>query len=721
MTKSMKIYQRVYNASVGQFQMTETLVTVTFKTSVERQSALPLIGNSVYDGIIELENNHLFIWNGTEWIDQGVYDAWDDVESESIPGSTGSGDGHTHSNKSILDNIQEALTTVLKNAYDSAVSFMNSFALVGQSIGDVIRWNGSNWVPGTATNNAGAGVALYFDDNLSGVSTYKSLTSAPLSVNQINDTIVVNNNSVYFPNVYASGALGGSQIDAGEWLFDIHRWVSSGAGVTYITFEVYVRNLAGNETLLFTTTTGEINDTINTFGEIETVQPAFPINPTDVLVIKPIATTNSTNNITVNYSYDGVNNYSHVHTPLIVRHNQLAGLQGGQANEYNHLTNSQLTDVQSITDIALNVMLNAFRIAQIGSLTIFQMVKGFVDEYDDQSGIDTVNSLNQSYNSSNDFYTSEAIVDSDTQLLLHCNGTNGSTSFIDNSSYALTVTPVGDAQISTAQSKFGGASALFDGSGDYLSIVSGYALGAGDFTVDFWLNTNSIGDVYRLITTTNAGLSVNDIIIRIEGNKIRVYCGTDGVISATTITNGVWYHIAIVRSSGTVKIYIDGTADVNTVASSADLSLPILYIGGHHVVDEFFNGYLDEIRISSIARWNSNFSVPTSEYPVASNMTLISNTQVATTVPTSSRIVLFEEDIDVITINTDLKAYVSRDNGTTYSQVTLADEGNYITGARILSGVVDISSQPSGSNMKYKIETLNLKKLNLHGTAVSWK
>jgi hypothetical protein len=102
-------------------------------------------------------------------------------------------------------------------------------------------------------------------------------------------------------------------------------------------------------------------------------------------------------------------------------------------------------------------------------------------------------------------------------------------------------------------------------------------------------------------------------------------------------------------------------------------------------------------------------------------MSLISNAQVADSVPTSARIILFEEDVDSITLNTDLKVFVSRNNGTTFSQVTLEDEGNYITGARILSGVVDISAQPSGSNIKYKIEGLNSKNLKIHGTAVSWK
>jgi hypothetical protein len=101
-------------------------------------------------------------------------------------------------------------------------------------------------------------------------------------------------------------------------------------------------------------------------------------------------------------------------------------------------------------------------------------------------------------------------------------------------------------------------------------------------------------------------------------------------------------------------------------------------------------------------------------------MALLSNAQTAEAVPVSSRIVLFEEDVDAITLNTDLKAYVSRDNGTTYSQVTLVNEGYYATSKNILAGLVDISAQPSGTNMKYKIETLNNKNLKLHGTGINW-
>ena len=50
------------------------------------------------------------------------------------------------------------------------------------------------------------------------------------------------------------------------------------------------------------------------------------------------------------------------------------------------------------------------------------------------------------------------------------------------------------------------------------------------------------------------------------------------------------------------------------------------------------------------------------------------------------------------------------------------DDGTYATAttSRILSGAVDISGQPAGSNMKYKIETLNNKNLKLHGASLLW-
>ena len=101
-------------------------------------------------------------------------------------------------------------------------------------------------------------------------------------------------------------------------------------------------------------------------------------------------------------------------------------------------------------------------------------------------------------------------------------------------------------------------------------------------------------------------------------------------------------------------------------------------------------------------------------------MILQSNSFTAETQPDNARIVIFEEDVDSVTLNTDLKAFASRDGGTTFTQITLVNEGEYESGRNILSASVDISAQPAGTSMKYKITTLNNKDLKLHGCGISW-
>ena len=90
------------------------------------------------------------------------------------------------------------------------------------------------------------------------------------------------------------------------------------------------------------------------------------------------------------------------------------------------------------------------------------------------------------------------------------------------------------------------------------------------------------------------------------------------------------------------------------------------------------------------------------------DMTLISVATTAEATPTKGDIVFtINNDAGTATINTDVKAYVSRDNGTTYTQFTLADQGT-TGGHNILTAHdLDISGQPSGTSMRYKIETLN--------------
>jgi hypothetical protein len=106
---------------------------------------------------------------------------------------------------------------------------------------------------------------------------------------------------------------------------------------------------------------------------------------------------------------------------------------------------------------------------------------------------------------------------------------------------------------------------------------------------------------------------------------------------------------------------------------------------------------------------------------VAGDLVLISNAQTAATAPATARISIFQQDVtSTPTLNTHVKAYASRDNGTTYTQITLADQGNYVTGQRVLSGSVSISGQPSGVAMRYKITTHSSYDMKFHGICMTW-
>ena len=105
----------------------------------------------------------------------------------------------------------------------------------------------------------------------------------------------------------------------------------------------------------------------------------------------------------------------------------------------------------------------------------------------------------------------------------------------------------------------------------------------------------------------------------------------------------------------------------------------------------------------------------------ATSTTLVSSTFTATSVPTISRIVVFEENVDTPTLNTDIIASISRDGGSNFTTATLSDSG-YVTGSsgqRILTGTATISGQPSGQSMRWKLALAN-NQVKIHGVSLSW-
>jgi len=204
-------------------------------------------------------------------------------------------------------------------------------------------------------------------------------------------------------------------------------------------------------------------------------------------------------------------------------------------------------------------------------------------------------------------------------LLLHMDGTDASTTFTDNSPVGHTVTANGNAQIDTAQFKYGTASALFDGTGDYLQVTDAASLdfGTGSFTVEGWIRTASSG-IQGIIAKGDWQVSSGWAVYFNSGPKIGVLQGNAlRCDSNANQSTGTWYHFAIVRNGSTWTLYIDGVAQTATGTSSDNLdNASNLRIGGQLTgVTGDVNGWIDDLRITKgVARYTANFTPPTAAF-----------------------------------------------------------------------------------------------------------
>lgn len=213
-------------------------------------------------------------------------------------------------------------------------------------------------------------------------------------------------------------------------------------------------------------------------------------------------------------------------------------------------------------------------------------------------------------------------------LHLPFDGSNGATSTSDLSNQNHTIT-VNGAQISSAQSKFGGTSLLLDGSNDYLSIGGSEwnsNLNSGDFTVEFWIRLDTLGDS-RIITNYNGsngwgvamwsgggGTNYFDGYWY-NGSWQYIQYGLSG--NYTTPSVDTWYHLAFVRNGNDWSLYLNGTAEnTRTVSGSiTSSSLGALELGRRYDAAQYVDGYIDDLRITKgLARYTSNFTPPTTAH-----------------------------------------------------------------------------------------------------------
>ncbi len=210
-------------------------------------------------------------------------------------------------------------------------------------------------------------------------------------------------------------------------------------------------------------------------------------------------------------------------------------------------------------------------------------------------------------------------VDSATVLLLHCDGVDASTSFPDSSPSGKTVTANGNAQVDTAQFKFGTGSALFDGTGDYLSVPDSvdWDFGTGPWTIDFWIRYNTVESDKIAVDIGNGILRINQ---RASGSSAEVTINNGGARSfslSSDYSPATWYHIAVVFNQTNLYFFRDGVLQgaAASISENIDGGSAGVTIGAAFGGSNSLDGWMDEVRITKgVARWTSNFTPPVAPY-----------------------------------------------------------------------------------------------------------
>jgi len=215
--------------------------------------------------------------------------------------------------------------------------------------------------------------------------------------------------------------------------------------------------------------------------------------------------------------------------------------------------------------------------------------------------------------------------DGPSALLLHFDGENNSPDFADSGQNSLQVTSNNGAVISTAQSKFGGASGYFAG-GSWLTAPASadFAYGTGDFTIEMWMYFDgaNIASAIQVLYAQSQSGSNYCVIALFYGSVVFLYGYGNPAnyvygVSGSSVTANAWHHVAVCRLNGVFKVYVNGVSGV-PVTDAFDFDNTTLEptIGSYgHNQGYNFTGYIDELRvIKGYAAYPANFTPLTTPF-----------------------------------------------------------------------------------------------------------
>jgi hypothetical protein len=178
-----------------------------------------------------------------------------------------------------------------------------------------------------------------------------------------------------------------------------------------------------------------------------------------------------------------------------------------------------------------------------------------------------------------------------------------------------TITAYGTAALSTAQKRFGTASLYLDGSAGAYALVptsTDFLFATGNWTIEFYLyrvGSATTQVIVDLRTTTNADVAP---VIYLSSNVLYYYTAGGQHITGPTINANSWYHVAVSKSGTSTKLFINGSQVGSTYTDNNNYVQGAVHIGIGYNTTLPFNGYIDDLRITNVAKYTTTFTTATS-------------------------------------------------------------------------------------------------------------
>ncbi|MGE0254352.1 MAG: hypothetical protein AB7N54_08610 [Alphaproteobacteria bacterium] len=356
--------------------------------------------------------------------------------------------------------------------------------------------------------------------------------------------------------------------------------------------------------------------------------------------------------------------------------------QNADASQVMANFNTLLACVQQAADQAArdNIGLLGLKVAAQEDDAI-TLVDGFADAFSNEDHVDTASSSNEVYNAVDHYYAN--------------GGWNVDTTYAPDTNR-------------TAFNTYG-----------FRNVISAAALSTAGIKLRFTFAAATSGDTFNVASAR----------VYEQASSGDAYDG-DGTKNADITFNG---------GSGSVNISVGQTAVSDEIdcswfdpakalviafgvtgGSSDDLRTKVTVTDWATYVKAGGSGETDTANVSGYSADSNGMGLFKVEVMVSTDMTLLNDTYTASTAPDSARIVIDHEALDSVTLNTDFTAEVSRNGGTNWTAATLAQEIDNGSGRQILAGSADLSGQPSGTSMQWRLKTFNGKDQRVYGVSLQW-